>query len=203
MSLLVRLLYSVGLAPWEKMATQAAGEQVSAMFDREEEDREPPYEKALDLGCGSGIWSVELAKRGWDVTGIDIVPKAVRNAKERAREAGVEARFLQADVTALGELGVGRDYQLVLDFGTIHGLDAAQRDRVGRDVTDITTDDATLLMYAVDYSGRPPFPGGLSREDIATTYPGWTIVDEQEFDASGLPGIFAKRNPRWYRLRRE
>lgn len=202
MSLLVRLLYSVGLAPWEKMATQPAGDQASAMFDREEEAREPPYGKALDLGCGSGIWSVELAKRGWDVTGIDIVPKAIRNAEERAREAGVDASFLQADVTALGDIEVGSGYQLVLDFGTIHGLDATERERVGREMTDITTDDATLLMYAVDYSGKPPFPGGLSREDVATTYPQWTIVDEQEFDASGLPGMFAKRNPRWYRLRR-
>lgn len=203
MGLLYRLLYLVGITPWENMAGLPAGEQVSAMFDREEEDRQPPYGKALDLGCGTGIWSVELAKRGWDVTGVDVIPKAVGATHERAREESVEVNCLQGSVTELDEVDIGSDFKLVLDFGTVHGLDEEERKAVGREVTAITTSGATLVMYAVEQPGGPPFPRGFSRNQVAATYPDWTIEDEQAFDTSGLPGMFAKRNPRWYRLRRD
>jgi methylase of polypeptide subunit release factors len=96
MSVPYKLLYRVGLRPWERLPMLLAAAQISALFDREENARQPPYGQALDLGCGSGIWSVELAGRGWHVTGVDMVPKAVRAARERARQAGVEARFLEA-----------------------------------------------------------------------------------------------------------
>jgi hypothetical protein len=35
-----------------------------AMFDREEVERQAPYGLALDLGCGTGMHAVELARRG-------------------------------------------------------------------------------------------------------------------------------------------
>ncbi len=46
------------------------------MFDREERGRQPPYGRAVDLGTGSGIWGIELAKRGWQVTGVDLSTKS-------------------------------------------------------------------------------------------------------------------------------
>ncbi len=76
-------------------------------LDREEAERRRPYGKALDLGCGRGMHSVELARRGWDVTGIDMIPKALRGAEARAREAGVHVTFLKGDVTDLGENQAG------------------------------------------------------------------------------------------------
>lgn len=63
-------------------------DQIAGLFAREEEGREPPYGKVLDLGCGSGIWAVKAPERGWQVTGVDFVPKALRRARERARDAG-------------------------------------------------------------------------------------------------------------------
>lgn len=62
-----------------------------------------PYGAALDLGTGSAVWGVQLAQRGWEVTGIDIVEKALRRARERAEKAGVEMRLVHGDVTALRE----------------------------------------------------------------------------------------------------
>ena len=80
MSLFLKLVYGIGFTPWEDMPETPAGKQALALLQREEEGRERPYGRALDLGCGSGIWSVTLAERGWEVTGVDIVPKAVREA---------------------------------------------------------------------------------------------------------------------------
>ena len=77
MSHFYKFQYLVGLTPWERMPSLPIGQQAVALLDREESGREPPYGRALDLGCGTGYWSVQLAQRGWEVTGIDIVPKFV------------------------------------------------------------------------------------------------------------------------------
>ena len=90
----------------------------------------------LDLGCGSGFWAVGLAQRGWQVTGVDFVPKALRRAGDRARQAGVELRLVHGDVTKLGASAVGSDYPLLLDFGIFHDeLTDPQRTAMGREVT--------------------------------------------------------------------
>jgi methylase of polypeptide subunit release factors len=63
-SLAYRLLYAVGYTPWDQIAElPAANRRISALFEREEEGREPPYGRALDLGCGSGIWGIQLAQQ--------------------------------------------------------------------------------------------------------------------------------------------
>ena len=203
MSLFYKIAYRVGLTPWERMPMLAVGEQVSAMFDSEENGRQPPYGPALDLGCGTGIWSVHLAERGWDVTGVEIVPKALRAARERAQTADVEVRLVQGDVTALQAAGVGSGFRLVLDFGTVHGLTQAQREAVGREVSAVAAAAATLLMYAFAPGRRGPVPRGASRGDIEAAYPGWKLIDEEAFDMSGAPRVFRRAHPRWYRLRRD
>jgi 2-polyprenyl-3-methyl-5-hydroxy-6-metoxy-1,4-benzoquinol methylase len=88
MSVAYRILYGLGVTPWEQVAKLPhVTERISALFARQEAGREP-YGPVLDLGCGSGIWAVELAARGWQVTGIDFVPKALRaRASGRATPA--------------------------------------------------------------------------------------------------------------------
>ncbi len=199
--LLYRVLWGLGVTPWEHMQAFGA-EQVSLMFDREEQGRQPPYGAALDLGSGTGFWSVHLAERGWDVTGVEIVPKALRAARERAQKAGAEVRFLEGSVIALPDTGVGSGFRLVLDFGTVHGLTPGEVKTVTREVSAVTTDDATLLMYAFSPGRKGPTPRGLSREEVEAAYAGWRVVDEQPFDTSAMPAVFKKANPRWYRLHR-
>jgi len=110
-----RLAYWLGFHPWEDAVTDAPfAAKISEIFDREESGREPPYGAALDIGTGSGIWGVELAKRGWQVTGIDIVGKALSRGRDRALEAGVHMKFVQGDVTALKEADIDGGFRLVL-----------------------------------------------------------------------------------------
>ena len=60
MSLFYRLAYRMGVTPWEHAAEHpAAADHIAALFDREQEGREPPFGRALDIGCGSGFWSVD------------------------------------------------------------------------------------------------------------------------------------------------
>jgi len=201
-SLFYKFQYLVGLTPWERMPSLPIGNQAKALLDREEDGRDPPYGRTLDLGCGSGFWSVRLAKRGWDVTGIDVVPKAVRIARERARGAGVEARFVEGSMTELDAAGVGAEFGLILDFGAVHGLPADQVRAVSREVTAVATDDATLLMYAFSPGRRGPLPRGIGREELEQAYGGWKITHEEPFDLAGAPRFVQEAQPRFYRLRR-
>lgn len=57
--------------------------------------------KILDVGCGTGRHSVELAKRGYSVTGIDLSPQMIKRAVQKREEAGVEVEFKVNDARDL------------------------------------------------------------------------------------------------------
>ena len=54
--------------------------------------------RILDLACGTGTHSVYLARKGYDVVGIDISREMLNIAREKARAAGVRAEFLEGDI---------------------------------------------------------------------------------------------------------
>jgi SAM-dependent methyltransferase len=56
---------------------------------------------ALDIGCGTGFLSLELAARGHRVTGIDFASEMLALAKAKAAEAGASVRFEHADAEQL------------------------------------------------------------------------------------------------------
>lgn len=204
MSLLYRIFYQVGFTPWEEGATDGpAARQIARLFEREERERRQPYGPALDLGCGSGIWSVTLAQRGWQVTGVDVVPKAVRRARDRAKAAGVAVRFVRGDVTALRSAGIEPGFRFILDFECFNHLSETQREAVGREVSAVAAPDATLLVLAWAPARRWPMAPGASRRDLASALPEWKVVDEEAYDVSALPALLRKVKPCFYRLRRE
>ena len=204
MSFLYRAFYQAGITPWEGDPIHGpAAEQISLLFDREESSRTVPYGSALDLGCGSGIWSVRLAQRGWQATGIDIVPKAIRRARERAQAAGVNVRFVEGDVTALQAAGVGSDFGFVLDFECFNHLNDGQRRAVGREVSAVAGLDATILLLVWGAGHRWPLARGASRSDIDAAFPDWTVIAEDAYAArSTLPFWLKNVDLRFYRLGR-
>jgi len=60
-------------------------------------------DRVLDVGCGVGRWSLAMARRGADVTGVDLSPSMVAEASRRAEAEGLSARcrFRPADVAEL------------------------------------------------------------------------------------------------------
>lgn len=194
------IAYRLGITPWERAGRDAA-DQFTALLAREEEERTPPFGSALDLGCGTGAHSLQLAQRGWEVIGIDAVGTAVRQARARAREAGLDIRFLEGDVTDLRPQQVG-EVGFFLDVGCFHGLKDGQRAAMGQRVTAVASSAATMLLLAFRPGRRPLLPRGASRGDVETAFPGWTVTDEQPADVTGMPGPLKQTAPRWYRLRR-
>lgn len=86
----------------------------------------PQPGKALDIGCGSGLFSIYLARHGYELTSLDFSHTAVEMAKRFAQEAGVRVDVQQVNV--LDWDGVG-PFDVVLDSGCLHGFDDSGRQR--------------------------------------------------------------------------
>ncbi len=198
------LAYKIGFHPWEDAAKDAPFvAKIGEVLDREESGREPPFGTALDIGTGSGIWGIQLAKRGWQVTGVDNVENALGRARERVAAAGVEMRLVNGDVTALSASDVGSDYRLVLDTGTFHGLKPVQREAMGREVNAVAAPEATVLLL-VWPPRRRPLIRGASRADVESAFSGWTIthVEPSHFTLPKPLLLLLGPDEHWYRLRR-
>lgn len=75
----------------------------------------------LDAGCGTGEHALLAASRGLPATGVDIVPEAIRQAREKAEQRGLDVRFEVGDARDLRALG--ETYDTVVDCGLFHVLD--------------------------------------------------------------------------------
>lgn len=57
--------------------------------------------KILDIGCGTGRHAIELTKRGYNVTGVDLSGSMLKKAREKAETAGLNIDFQLADARNL------------------------------------------------------------------------------------------------------
>ena len=82
--------------------------------------------KAVDLGCGAGNYAIYLAGRGFEVTGIDFSPTAIRIARENAEKKTVKCNFFVADI--IDELDkVNQTWDFAYDWGLLHHIFPEQR----------------------------------------------------------------------------
>jgi ubiquinone/menaquinone biosynthesis C-methylase UbiE len=100
--------------------------------------------KTIDLGCGTGNYAVYLASIGFDVTGIDISPSAIKTAKENAKMKGVKCDFLVADV--LGDLTeVKETFDFVYDWELLHHIYPQKREKYVENVYRILNPERKYL----------------------------------------------------------
>jgi SAM-dependent methyltransferase len=192
------LLYRLGIAPWERYG-RAAAARIGALLDREEAERSHPPGRALDLGCGRGQKTHELARRGWQAVGVDNIPRAIDAANH---VDGSGATFVVGDVTELEPAGLG-SFDFFLDVGCFQHLDSGQRLAAGRAVTALANPGATLLMLEFQPTRMRSFAGGVSRAEVETAFPGWQVLSVEAAETKGLGWPMTRTAPQWYRLRRE
>lgn len=75
--------------------------------------------RALDVGCGAGVFSVWLAEQGMQVTGLDLFPEAIAMARARAQEHGVAVDLVAGDLFVYEP---AQPFDLVFDSGCLHAL---------------------------------------------------------------------------------
>ncbi len=76
----------------------------------------------LDIGCGYGFTSVNLAKRGGIITGIDISPKMVELARKNAQFNAVEDSVAVQRMSAQNMMFEANTFDYVVGFGILHHL---------------------------------------------------------------------------------
>jgi 2-polyprenyl-3-methyl-5-hydroxy-6-metoxy-1,4-benzoquinol methylase len=77
--------------------------------------------RVLDVGCGVGRWSRMMARGGADVTGVDLSPTMVEEARSRTSEAGLTGTFIASD---LAHLDLGQQFDRIIGVTVLqHILD--------------------------------------------------------------------------------
>lgn len=171
-----------GKLPWEH-------KEPTDFLDKISQSIQPA--KALDLGCGSGIDSVYLAKQGWDVSSIDFIADAVNMTKDRAKEAGVSINVQQADVKTWQP---ETTFDLIVDAGLMHNMKPSGHSEYRKRLMEWLNPGGHLVLvhfekqHALDW--RPIGPRRWSRGRINRFFA--PELCEEAFDrqvATGLPII--------------
>lgn len=196
MSVRYNLAYRFGITPWDKSGA-GEDEAFQRLLDREEQQRERPLGRALDIGCGTGEYTRQLEQRGWHAVGVDNVRLAVDIA---TRRGGDESRYVIGDVTHLKGCGVGKNFSLYLDVGCFNSLQEEQRRALGEGVTQLAAPGATMLLLCTEPHGPVLHPHGADRDAVETALPDWRVVSVDAADGAGLPHSLGRSSPTWYRL---
>ena len=184
-------MYRLGFTPWD------SGVPPPELIEVIEGARRLPAGRALDLGCGTGTTAVYMASNGWQVTGVDFVPRALRVARAKAAAARLPVAFLVGDVMRLHDYPIQPGFDLLFDQGCFHSLPEAAQPAYVHEVARMARSGATYLLYAF---GRQPerrrrfFPKGVTPDEVRALFSGFEVVE-------ATPGT-DPFGSHWYTMRR-
>lgn len=162
-----------------------------------------PPGRALDVGCGTGVSAVYLARHGWQVTGVEWIAAALDRARERARGAGLKEpaiRFVQGDVTRDDWLADMLPVALWLDIGCLHGLSAEGQATYAAHAARLVEPGGALRLYAWRRHQRDGQAIGLDSEHLEALFgPYFSLADVLLSDDRAGDHV---RPTAWYWLRR-
>lgn len=164
-------LYAAGRPPWDTGVTPP---ELVALV---EGDGAPAPGRALELGCGTGTNAVYLARRGWEVVAVDLIDRAVRQAREKADAAGAAVRVLHGDATRLDELDVPGPYDLFFDLSCFCGVPPHRRDAYAAGLTRRAAPGARLLMFGYGPEAWDDPISGATADELRTRFVGWDLID--------------------------
>ena len=100
---------------------------------------------ALDLCCGPGRHAIPLAKHGFAVTGVDLTPHLLEQAKQRADEAKVAVEWVEQDMREFVRPGA---FDLILNLFTSFGYfqTEAEEMKTLKNMVESLTDDGVVVI---------------------------------------------------------
>jgi SAM-dependent methyltransferase len=130
--------------------------------------------RALDLGCGAGGLAIELARRGWQVVGIDIAENAIASARKNADRCAVDVDFAVGDVCSWTPEGA---IDLITSCFAMPGTPDTRKCALRR-ATDALAPGGTLMI--AEWEGATVDFGEECSDDF------WTSLDEVLTAIEGL-----------------
>ncbi|MGI5153840.1 class I SAM-dependent methyltransferase [Microbispora sp. CA-102843] len=163
--------YLAGKPPWDTGVTPP---ELVALI--EGHDALPPG-RALELGCGTGTNAVYLARHGWEVAAVDMIDRAIEQAREKVDAAGVAVRLLHGDATRLDELDAPGPYDLFFDLSCYCGIPPHRRDAYAAGLTRRAAPGARLLMFGYGPGTLDDTFSGVTADELRARFAGWELVD--------------------------
>ena len=164
-------MYAEGIPPWQIDRPQPEVLQLI-----EQGKFESPV---LDLGCGTGDNTIELARHGLVVKGLDAVPEALERARKKTEQAGLRQspEFVLGDALRLAESGLRA--KTVLDCALFHTFSDEERKDYIRGLEAVLSKGGRLhILSFSEFETRQPGPRRLSLSEITGSFgTGWKLED--------------------------
>jgi len=111
--------------------------------------------KILDICCGNGRLAIWLAKQGFNVIGVDISAEYLEDARQRAKDFGVESKvtFMEGDMRDVDRIVVNEmPFDGVINFSTSIGFWDDQTDElIFTKTRQLTREDGILIIGELDH----------------------------------------------------
>ncbi|WP_344394905.1 SAM-dependent methyltransferase [Streptomyces vastus] len=126
---------------------------------------------------GAPLDAVYLARHGWRVAAVDLVDRAVRQARKKADAAGVDVTVLCGDATRLDEVGVPGPYDLFFDLSCYCGIPPHRRDAYAAGLTTRAAPGAQLLMFGYGPEAFDDPISCVTADELRARFAGWQLTD--------------------------
>jgi SAM-dependent methyltransferase len=138
----------------------------------------PEGTRVLDQCCGPGVFTVPLARRGCQVTGLDLSVPMLDRARAACQQAGVTVRFIRGDMLSYREPAA---YDVIVNLYTSFGYfdDPADNLRVLRNARDSLVPGGRLLL---DLMGKEVLAGWIGRPQLVELADGYVIQRDTILD---------------------
>lgn len=122
-----------------------------------------PKSKILDLCCGNGRHSIQLSKRGYSVTGIDLSENLLTIARENARKHNTKIRFIQADMR---NINFNKEFDLTLNLFTSFGYfpSDTENEKVISNISNALKSNGFLV---IDFLNKEYLLNNLKQETVS------------------------------------
>ncbi len=135
-------------------------------------------EKVLDACCGQGRHSLELARRGFSVVGVDLSEALLYVARQRAAQEGLPVQFIQSDVR---DLSLPETFDAVLNVFTSFGyLETEDEDR--RALARMSRHLKPHGTLILDVMNREWLIRHFVPHDWRAVKEGWILLEDRSFD---------------------
>ncbi|VVB79230.1 tRNA (cmo5U34)-methyltransferase [uncultured archaeon] len=150
----------------------------------------PKNSKVLDLGCGEGKDAIFLARKGHQVTAVDISPIAIEKLDERAKKLKLNIKSIVAD---LSEYKIKDNYDAIIALASIHFLKKKEHDKMIKIMQGRTNKNGFNVI--VSLRKGDPTEGSfkviyLEDGKLKEYYSGWKIIKYKEYDKKDKHGRF-------------